>query len=376
MMVWISVLAIVAVLSGLGLTAYAVARVATALRNVEQQRQSKDGGEALMLDSKLRELAAAQSEIAGRFSQAIESQAKSQSELQRAVAERLEALDKRLGDNLKETASKTAETLGGLQTRLTVIDEAQKNLADLSGQVVSLQQILANKQARGAWGQGQMENIIRDALPVGVYEFQATLSNKNRPDCLIRMPGSATAIVIDSKFPLESFAVLKNAASDAEKRLAEARVRAEVGKHVRDIAEKYLIAGETQSPAIMFVPSESLYAELHDSFSDVIQKAQRLQVVVVSPNILLLAINTVQTVMKDARMRDQANLIQKEVGLMLNDVRLLHERVNKLQTHLGQADGDIKNILISTAKVAGRAERIERVELAGPDSAALTTAAE
>ncbi|HEX3484359.1 MAG TPA: DNA recombination protein RmuC [Micropepsaceae bacterium] len=376
MMVWISVLAIVAVLSGLGLTAYAVARVATALRNVEQQRQSKDGSEALMLDSKLRELAAAQSEIAGRFSQAIESQAKSQSELQRAVAERLEALDKRLGDNLKETASKTAETLGGLQTRLTVIDEAQKNLADLSGQVVSLQQILANKQARGAWGQGQMENIIRDALPVGVYEFQATLSNKNRPDCLIRMPGSATAIVIDSKFPLESFAVLKNAASDAEKRLAEARVRAEVGKHVRDIAEKYLIAGETQSPAIMFVPSESLYAELHDSFSDVIQKAQRLQVVVVSPNILLLAINTVQTVMKDARMRDQANLIQKEVGLMLNDVRLLHERVNKLQTHLGQADGDIKNILISTAKVAGRAERIERVELAGPDSAALTTAAE
>jgi DNA recombination protein RmuC len=375
-MVWISVLAIVAVLSGLGLTAYAVARVATALRNVEQQRQSKDGSEALMLDSKLRELAAAQSEIAGRFSQAIESQAKSQSELQRAVAERLEALDKRLGDNLKETASKTAETLGGLQTRLTVIDEAQKNLADLSGQVVSLQQILANKQARGAWGQGQMENIIRDALPVGVYEFQATLSNKNRPDCLIRMPGSATAIVIDSKFPLESFAVLKNAASDAEKRLAEARVRAEVGKHVRDIAEKYLIAGETQSPAIMFVPSESLYAELHDSFSDVIQKAQRLQVVVVSPNILLLAINTVQTVMKDARMRDQANLIQKEVGLMLNDVRLLHERVNKLQTHLGQADGDIKNILISTAKVAGRAERIERVELAGPDSAALTTAAE
>jgi DNA recombination protein RmuC len=221
-----------------------------------------------------------------------------------------------------------------------------------------------------------MENIIRDALPNGVYEFQATLSNKNRPDCLIRMPGSASAIVIDSKFPLESFSVLKNAGSDAERRLAEARVRAEVGKHVRDIAEKYLIAGETQSPAIMFVPSESLYAELHDSFPDVIQKAQRAQVVVVSPNILLLAINTVQTVMKDARMRDQANLIQREVGLLLNDVRLLSERVNKLQTHLGQADGDIKNILISTAKVTGRAERIERVELAGSDHAALTTAAE
>jgi DNA recombination protein RmuC len=373
---WISGLMALAVLIGLGLTAYAVARVGLALKQAEQQRQAKDGGESLLLDAKLRELAVAQNEIAGRFSQAIESQAKSQSDLQRAVAERLEALDKRLGDNLKETAAKTAETLGGLQTRLVVIDEAQKNLADLSGQVVSLQQILTNKQSRGAWGQGQMESIIRDALPVGVYEFQATLSNHNRPDCLIRLPGAKTCIVVDSKFPLEAFGVLKNAANDVEKRQAEQRVRADVGKHVKDIAEKYLIAGETQSPAIMFVPSESLYAELHDSFSDVIQKAQRAQVIVVSPNILLLAINTVQTVMKDARMREQASLIQKEVGLLLNDVRLLSERAGKLQTHLGQADGDIKNILTSTARVTGRAERIERVELTGPESVALPTAAE
>jgi DNA recombination protein RmuC len=376
MEIWISVLAILAVVGGLALVAYALARMSAALRRAEQQREVKDGGESLLLETKLRELAAAQSEIAGRFSQAIESQAKSQSELQRAVAERLEALDKRLGDNLKETASKTAETLGGLQTRLSVIDEAQKNLADLSGQVVSLQQILANKQARGAWGQGQMESIIRDALPPGLYEFQAKLSNNSRPDCLIRLPGSRCAIVIDSKFPLEAFSVLKNAATDLEKRAAEARVRADVGKHVRDIADKYIIAGETQSPAIMFVPSESLYAELHDAFSDVIQKAQRAQVIVVSPNILLLAINTVQTVMKDARMREQASLIQKEVGLMLNDVRLLSERVGKLETHLGQAEGDIKNILTSTAKVTNRAEKIERVELTGPQAAPQLTARE
>ena len=370
MEIWVSGVAVAAVLVGLALTVYTLARLSTALRRAEQQRQIEDGGESLLLETKLRDLSAAQSEIAGRFSQAIESQAKGQSELQRAVAERLEALDKRLGENLKETAAKTAETLGGLQARLGVIDEAQKNLTDLSGQVVSLQQILANKQARGAWGQGQMETIIRDALPTSLYEFQATLSNKNRPDCLIRLPGSKTAIVIDSKFPLEAFTVLKSAANDAEKRLAEARVRADVAKHVKDIAEKYLIAGETQVPAIMFVPSESLYAELHDSFSDVIQKAQRAQVIVVSPNILLLAINTVQTVMKDARMRDQASLIQKEVGLLLNDVRLLADRVGKLQTHLGQADGDINNILTSTAKVTGRAEKIERVELPPPEAAA------
>ncbi len=368
MEIWIG-LAIAAVLMGLSLTVYALVRLSAGLRGAERQRQMREGSESLFLETKLRDLAAAQSEIAGRFSQAIESQAKSQSELQRAVAERLEALDKRLGDNLRETSAKTAATLGGLQERLIVIDEAQKNLTDLSGQVVNLQQILTNKQARGAWGQGQMESIIRDALPVGVYEFQATLSNRNRPDCLIRLPGTKTAIVIDSKFPLEAFAVLKSAANDLEKRAAEQRVRSDVAKHVRDISEKYLIAGETQTPAIMFVPSESLYAELHDSFSDVIQKAQRAQVIVVSPNILLLAINTMQTVMKDARMREQASLIQREVGLLLNDVRLLSDRVGKLQSHLGQADDDVKNILISTGKVASRAERIERVELPQSETA-------
>ena len=373
MVIWILLAAAAAVLAGLGATAYALSRVTASLRETRQQQQAREGTETALLEAKLRELTAAQNEIAGRFKQAIESQGQGQTDLQRTLADRLEALDKRLGDNLKETAAKTAETLGGLQTRLSVIDEAQKNLTDLSGQVVSLQQILANKQARGAWGQGQMEAIIRDALPPGMYEFQATLSNRNRPDCLIRLPGSQQAIVIDSKFPLESFSALKSAASELERRAAEQRVRTDIGKHVRDIAEKYLLPGETQTPAIMFVPSESLYAELHDTFSDVIQKAQRAQIIVVSPNILLLAINTVQTVMKDARMREQASLIQKEVGALLNDVRLLSDRVGKLQSHLGQADGDIKNILTSTAKVITRAEKIERVELAAPEGTAPLT---
>ncbi len=368
---WIIIVAVLCVAIGIALTIYALFRVADALREAENGKAQRDNTETLLLESRLRELAAAQNEIAGRFSQAIESQSRSQTDLQRAVAERLEALDNRLGENLKELAAKTAETLGGLQLRLGLIDTAQKNLMDLSGQVVGLQQILSNKQSRGAYGQGQMEAIVRDTLPAGVFEFQATLSNKNRPDCLIRLPGSNTAIVVDSKFPLEAFELLKSAATDTEKRAAEARVRADVGKHVKDIAEKYLIPGETQAPAIMFVPSESLYAELHDSFSDLIQKAARAQIIVVSPNIFMLAINTVQTVMKDARMREQASLIQKEVGLLLNDVRLLSDRVGKLQIHLGQAEGDIKNILISAGKVVGRAERIERVDLQPSDRALL-----
>jgi DNA recombination protein RmuC len=356
----ILVFVVVALAVGSGLTLYALMKVSTALKKAEQDRLSRAETENAVVEIKLRDFAAAQSEIAGRMSQ---------------LGSHIEALDQRLGESLKDTASKTAEALGGLQARLTVIDAAQKNLTDLSGQVVSLQQILANKQARGAWGQGQMEAIIRDALPANLYEFQARLSNNCRPDCLIRLPGSSGAIVIDAKFPLEAFEGLKGAASDSEKRSAEARVRGDVGKHIRDIAEKYLIAGETQAPAIMFVPSESLYAELHDGFADVIQKAQRAQVIVVSPNILLLAINTVQTVMKDARMREQANLIQREVGLLLKDVNRLTERVDNLKRHFAQADGDLKDIVISAGKVSERADKIEKVELQQPEAVPLPPAA-
>jgi len=209
---------------------------------------------------------------------------------------------------------------------------------------------------------------VRDGLPSTLYDFQFTLSNKNRPDCIIRIPGNKALLVIDSKFPLEGFELLRTAVTDEEKKAALAQVRATVTRHVSDIAEKYLIPGEVQTPAIMFVPSESLYADLHDGFADIIQKAHRANVIVVSPNILMLAISTIQTVMKDARMREQADLIKNEVGNLLNDVRLLGERVTKLQAHFNQADADIKNILISTTKITSRAERIEKVELAPVDT--------
>jgi DNA recombination protein RmuC len=308
-----------------------------------------------VLTSRLEALTTAQNEIAGRFTQ---------------LGDRIEALDRRLGESLKETATKTAETLGGIQTRLTVIDEAQKNISALSGQVVSLQEILSNKQARGLFGQAQMEAIIADALPPGSYEFQATLSNGSRPDCVIRLPGSKTAIVIDSKFPLEAFLAL-SATGEAERKAALAAVRNDMLKHVKDISEKYLLPGETQTPAIMFVPSESIYAELHENFADVIQRAQRAQVIVVSPNILMLAVTTVQTVMKDARMREQANLIQKEVGALLIDVKRLGERVVNLQRHFNQAEGDIKDIATSTEKIVNRAGKIEAVELGSSEPAKL-----
>jgi DNA recombination protein RmuC len=318
------------------------------------------------LTPRLEALTTAQNEIAGRFAQALEGQ----TQLQKVLSDRLEALDRRLGEGLKESATRTAETLGGIQTRLIVIDEAQKNISALSGQVVSLQEILSNKQSRGLFGQAQMEAIIADALPPGSYEFQATLSNGSRPDCVIRLPGTRTAIVIDSKFPLESFQTL-NVAGEAEKKLASAAVRNDMLKHVKDIAEKYLLPGETQTPAIMFVPSESIYAELHENFADVIQRALRAQVIVVSPNILMLAVTTVQTVMKDARMREQANLIQKEVGVLLQDVKRLGERVTSLQRHFNQTEGDVKDIVTSTEKIVKRAGAIEAVELTSIEPAKL-----
>jgi DNA recombination protein RmuC len=343
----------------LGLIILAVAVVAAAL--IFALARPKAPAEARP-DPRMDTVISGQGAIAGQFQATLEAQA----QLSRSLAERIEALDKRLGENLKESASKTGETLGGIQARLTVIDEAQKNISALSGQVVSLQQVLSNKQARGAFAQVQMEEIVRDGLPSSLYDFQFTLSNRNRPDCVIRIPGNTALLVIDAKFPLECFSLLRAAANDEEKKVATARVKNDVNKHVGDIAEKYLIPGEVQTPAIMFVPSEAIYADLHADFDELIQKAHRQQVMVVSPNILMLAINTIQTVMKDARMREQADKIRQEVGVLVGDVKRLGERVAKLQSHFNQAEGDVRDIIISTEKIIGRGERIEKVELA-PD---------
>lgn len=322
-----------------------------------------NGEERLVLAARLDAVAAAQNEISGRFAQALAGQ----TELQNVLAGRLEALDRRLGESLTETASRTAETLGGIQTRLNVIDDAQKNITALSGQVVNLQEILANKQTRGAFGQQQMEASVADVLPPQLYSFQASLSNGSRPDCLIRLPNATAAIVIDSKFPLESFAALR-ATEEGGRKGAIAAVRTDVLKHVKDIASKYLIAGETQSPALMYVPSESIYADLHEFCPDVFQRALREQVVIVSPSILMLAVMTVQTIMKDARMREQASLIQREVGLLLQDTKRLDDRVRALQKHFEQSEGDLKEIATSTDKIVRRAGNIEAVDLTSAET--------
>jgi DNA recombination protein RmuC len=290
--------------------------------------------------------------------------AAAQSQLQQSVNQRLDAVTQNLGESMKTTAKHTTDHLQQLHARLAVIDSAQKNITDLATQVGSLQSVLANKQSRGAFGQGQMEAIVADVLPKGAYQFQHTLSNRMRPDCAIFMPESGP-LIIDAKFPLEAMSALRAAATDEERKLATQRVKQDIAKHISDIAEKYLIPGETQDIALMFIPSESLYADLHERFDDMVQKAHRARVMIVSPTLMVMAIQVIRQVRKDAQMREAADKIRNEVGYLLKDVSLLSDRVRKLQTHLGQTSGDIDAILISTGKIEKRAGRIEELEFDG-----------
>lgn len=283
--------------------------------------------------------------------------------LTRHMAQSLDTVTARLGDNLAEAGRRTTESLSTLNERLAVIAEAKQSLADLSSEVLSLSGVLANKQARGAFGQLRMETIIRDALPAGVFEFQPTLSNGKRPDAVIRLPNTPAALVIDSKFPLEGFEALRVARAPDEVKRARDIVRESVGRHIEDIAGKYLIPGETQDTALMFVPSESVYGDLHEHFAELIQRAHRARVVIVAPNSLMLAVQTVQALIKDAKMRDQAGLIQREVGLLLSDVHRLVERVAELERHFGLSNKALEKVSASAARIGGRGERLTALDL-------------
>lgn len=298
----------------------------------------------------------------GQLQQTVQS---SQGQFQQTVSERLDAVTARLGESLTASTNTTAEHLQNLHARLAVIDSAQKNIADLASQVTthvgSLNNILANKQTRGAFGQGQLEAIVADLLPKGAYAFQHTLTNKTRPDCVVFVPESGH-LVIDAKFPLEAMTAWRDASTDDDRKLAIQRVRQDIAKHIADIAEKYLIPGETQDVALMFIPSESLYADIYDSFDDIVQRARRARVMIVSPNLAVLAIQLVRQMRKDAQMREAVDQIRFEIGHIMKDVGLLGERVRKLQGHFGQTTKDMDYILTSAGRIEKRAGRIEGLD--------------
>jgi len=309
------------------------------------------------------EMSRTQAELTGRMQTMAEVFGTRHADLARGLNERLDKFGHRLGQSVETQTRATHDSLTKLNERLAVIDRAQKNITDLSKEVVGLNQILANKQTRGAFGQGRMEAIVRDGLPAGAYEFQVTLSNGKRPDCIIRFPNTEAVLVIDAKFPLEAFGAYHEADGVEPRKAAAQRLRTDVVKHITDIRERYFVPGETQDLAIMFLPSESIYADLHEHFEDVIQKAHRARVIIVGPSMLMLSIQVMQSILRDARMREQAHLIHKEVTHLSDDVRRLQDRVSKLQQHHGQAGKDIEQIRTSTDKIIKRGDKIGQLDL-------------
>ncbi|HAC59485.1 MAG: DNA recombination protein RmuC [Parvibaculum sp.] len=320
-------------------------------------------------DPQVSELARQQTELMGRLAAMAEAQQQTRVELTQTLHERLENVSQRMGQSLETSAQKTAETLGTLTTRLNVIDEAQKNITELSTQVVGLQDILANRQARGAFGEVQLNDIVTNALPPSAYSFQTTLGNGTRADCVIQLPNPPGPIAIDAKFPLDAYHALRNAKDDAERTVAARQFRSDLTKHVTAIAEKYIVPGETAESALMFLPSEAVYAELHASFPEVLTKSYQARVWIVSPTTLMATLNTVRAVLKDVEMRKQAGVIQKYVALLLGDVGRLNDRVGNLERHFSQAEKDIGEIRKSADAISSRGEKIEAVEM-GEESAA------
>ncbi len=274
-------------------------------------------------------------------------------------AQSLHEMQERMKESLHGSSEKTTQSLTQLQERLATIDKAQTNIEKLSGDVLGLQDILSNKQTRGAFGEIQLNDIVSKALTPEAYSFQATLSNGKRADCLIHLPNPPGPIVIDSKFPLEAYEALRNAQTDEQVVVAGRLMKSSIRAHIKAISEKYIIDGETADGALMFLPSEAVYAELHANFAEVVREGFDARVWIVSPTTCMATLNTMRAVLKDARMREQAGAIRKELGALFKDVERLGGRVENLDRHFSQASKDIEDIKISATKAGTRAKRLD-----------------
>ena len=302
-------------------------------------------------------------ELRGQLSQ----MATQSNELQRMIAEQMAQsegrLSTRLEQSLRDQNERTTKSLTGMAEKLVVITEANNHISALSSQVTQLQNILSNKQARGSFGEVQLENLVRDALPENAFEFQATLSNGKRVDCLLCLPNPPGSICIDSKFPLEAYRQLASAVNEGERDNARRALENDVKKHIQDIAEKYIVPGETAESAILFLPSESVYAEINIQLPKLVEASRKAHVYMAGPDNLMLLLHTVRAILRDARMHEAAGLIQVQVELMMKDVNRLEDRVTKLATHFSQAERDISDIQTSTRKIISRGDKIDQIEV-------------
>lgn len=303
-----------------------------------------------------------QSQLAGGLQTVSDTQAASQERLMKTLEQRLAEVQAKMADSLHGTSIKTTRSLTELQERLATIDKAQSNIEKLSGDVLSLQDILSNKQTRGAFGEIQLNDIVSKALPSGSYKLQATLSNNKRADCLIDLPNPPGPIVIDSKFPLEAYEALRNADNDWEMKEAIRAFKLSVKGHIKAIAERYIIEGETADGALMFLPSEAVYAELHANFPELVREGFAAHVWIVSPTTCMATLNTMRAILKDARMREQAGAIRKTLRLLHRDVEMVVERVGKLDTHFSQARADLDGIGMAAERAGKRAVKLDNFD--------------
>lgn len=296
--------------------------------------------------------------LAGVQSQMQDRLADNAARTQRTMAD----LQERLNASLHGSSKQTATSLSALQERLAAIDKAQDNITKLSDDVLGLQDILSNKQARGAFGEIQLRDIVSKALPSDSYSWQPTLSNGKRADCLINLPNPPGPIVIDSKFPLEAYEALRRADSDWALREAVGQMKQAVRSHIKAISEKYILDGETADGALMFLPSEAVYAELHANFPELVREGFDVKVWIVSPTTCMATLNTMRAILKDARMREQAGEIRKMLKQLHRDVELVVERAGKLETHFDQARRDVEGITTAAERAGKRAARLDNFD--------------
>ena len=351
----------------LGLTAMLLMIIVLLIAAVRRSGRSADMIAPLAQDigalgTRVQSLSDGQHQLSGGLTHVSEAQAASQANMLKLMEERLAEVSGKMNENLSASSTRTARSLGELQQRLETIDKAQANIEKLSGNVLSLQDILSNKQTRGAFGEIQLNDIVSKALPTDSYALQATLSNGRRADCLIRLPNPPGHIVIDSKFPLEAYEKLRNADTDWEVNEAAKALRTSVKAHIRAISERYIIEGETADGALMFLPSEAVYAELHANFPELVREGFAARVWIVSPTTCMATLNTMRAILKDARMREQAGAIRKALKLLHRDVELVVERVQKLDTHFNQARADLEGIGTAAERAGKRAARLDNFD--------------
>jgi DNA recombination protein RmuC len=314
------------------------------------------------LQEALKDLSANQQQIVGSIKVITDTQTTSQAAIIKHVESRLEEIQKSISSSLSGSSVKTAQTLGELQQRLQTIDKAQTNIEKLSGEVLGLQEILSNKQARGVFGEIQLKDIVRKALPSDAYDFQFTLSNGKRADCIIYLPEPQGNIVIDSKFPLEAYNSMISNTNEADKNRNVQLFQSSIKTHIKDISEKYIIEGETADGAILFLPSEAIYAELHANFSKLVNEGFESRVWIVSPTTLMATLNTMRAILKDERLRRQTSRIRAELDLLYKDMLRLEGRIINLDKHFNLASKDVDEIKISAKKASKRVFNIERFE--------------